>query len=75
MLLVFAVYPAHPAACDPAYPVILLMLAILYHPISVLSLMRMSYTTGFTSFTHSRLSLTCIPSERLPRKDTPSLLD
>ena len=38
MLLVFAVYPAHPAACDP---VILLMLAILYHPISVLSLTRM----------------------------------
>jgi len=23
-LLVFAVYPAYPAACDPAYPVILL---------------------------------------------------
>jgi len=40
-LLVFAVYPAHPAACDPAYPVILLMLAILYHPTSVLSLTRM----------------------------------
>ena len=52
MLLVFAVYPAHPAACDPAYPVILLMLAILYHPISVLSLTRMwcsseGETTGY----------------------------
>jgi len=57
MLLVFAVYPAHPAACDPAYPVILLMLAILYHPISVLSLTRMSYTTGFTYFHRIRGSV------------------
>jgi len=33
----FAFYPAYPAACDHAYPV------------PVLSLMRMGYTTGFTS--------------------------
>jgi len=55
MLLVFAVYPAHPAACDPAYPVILLMLAILYHPISVLSLTRMClYPGGIATNTFNR---------------------
>ena len=45
MLLVFAVYPAYPAACDHAYPV------------PALSLMRMSYTTGFTSFHRIRVSV------------------
>jgi len=41
----FAFYPAYPAACDHAYPV------------PALSLMRMSYTTGFTSFHRIRGSV------------------
>ena len=41
----FAVYPAYPAAYDHAYPV------------PVLSLMRMGYTTGYTSIHRIRVSV------------------